>query len=69
MIIRKIANLSEEEILKIKTAGHLVSEIASAFESNEVTELSDDTTKLLAALQEITKKVLDKTMLVEKADN
>lgn len=60
MLIRKIANLSEEEISSLTSAGKIIGDVNKAFEAEEITELSDDNIKLLAALSEIINKVLDK---------
>ena len=60
MLIRKIANLSEEELSILTNAGKIIGDINKAFESDEITELSEDNIKLLLALSEIIAKVLDK---------
>lgn len=61
MLIRKIANLSEEEVSSLTSTGKIIGDVNKAFETGEITELSDDNIKLLAALFEIISKVLDKT--------
>ncbi len=61
MIIRKIANLSEEEVSSLTRAGKIIGDINKAFEEEEITELSDENIKLLAALSEVISKVWDKT--------
>ncbi len=60
MLIRKIANLSEEEISSLTSAGKILGDINKAFDAEEITELADDNIKLLAALSEIISKVWDK---------
>lgn len=60
MLIRKIANLSEEEVSSLTSAGKIIGDVNKAFEAEEITELADDNIKLLAALSEIINKVLSK---------
>lgn len=63
--IKKIANLSEEEISTLTSTGKIVGELNKAFEAEEITEISEENTKLLLALSEIISKVLEKQSLVK----
>ena len=63
--IRKIANLSEEEISTLTATGKIVGELNKAFENEEITEVSEENTKLLLALSEVISKVLEKQSLVK----
>lgn len=60
MLIKKVANLSEEEISSLTEAGKIIGDLNKAFEANEITDISEDNVKLLVALAEIINKVLYK---------
>jgi hypothetical protein len=60
MLIKKVANLSEEEISSLTDAGKIIGDLNKAFEVNEITDISEDNVKLLVALAEIINKVLCK---------
>lgn len=60
MLIKKIANLSEEEVSSLTNTGKIIGDIFKAFEAEEITEVSEENVKLLTALSEIINKVLSK---------
>lgn len=60
MLIKKVANLSEEEISSLTNAGKIIGDLNKAFEANEITDVAEDNVKLLVALSEIINKVLYK---------